>query len=450
MKILVCEVCGGNELIKKEGVFKCMNCGMNYSLEEVRKLLADVTDNADENIQTSQNEENTDAYSEEVNFCSTDEFDSWLREFKDGNLKFNNEKQGVEAFDYVLNTFLNFDDQYKREKISEVEALLKFLLFDWHNRIFQNLISAKLANDIIDAFNKSIEKFNTFIEKFDIENLGEHMSAYINELIENAKTAIEQSWKNVVGRNYYRQDFDTYGGNWKTNGEDGINFYRPTSNEYIAFLAGVDLLIDVLVFVESLFDDNTTLETKTDIYCLIMLFENRAMGALAFKPKPVVDFYGNVFTAWEKDFSLTNDAVIKRRDVAMKYENLLKEARLQAHIQKIKEYWEANPEEKQRLESERSEIIAKISEYNKQIKSIPDADLQERLEKQLEKLTIAKLAMGSFSGWEKREKEKEINELKDRIAAISSRREKEKAQINMKIVPLQNRLDEISRELNRE
>ena len=38
-KAFVCEMCGSNELIKKDGVFMCQNCGTKYSIEEARKLM---------------------------------------------------------------------------------------------------------------------------------------------------------------------------------------------------------------------------------------------------------------------------------------------------------------------------------------------------------------------------------------------------------------------------
>lgn len=39
MKRLTCEVCGGTNIIKKDGVFECQDCGTKYSLEDAKKLL---------------------------------------------------------------------------------------------------------------------------------------------------------------------------------------------------------------------------------------------------------------------------------------------------------------------------------------------------------------------------------------------------------------------------
>lgn len=43
MKQMVCEMCGGTEIQKDEGVFVCRCCGCKYSVDEAKKLLIDVT-----------------------------------------------------------------------------------------------------------------------------------------------------------------------------------------------------------------------------------------------------------------------------------------------------------------------------------------------------------------------------------------------------------------------
>lgn len=43
MKRLVCEMCGGADLVKQDGVFVCQNCGTKYSVEEARKMMVEGT-----------------------------------------------------------------------------------------------------------------------------------------------------------------------------------------------------------------------------------------------------------------------------------------------------------------------------------------------------------------------------------------------------------------------
>lgn len=43
MKALSCELCGGNNLVKDDGLFVCQNCGTKYTVEEARKLMIEGT-----------------------------------------------------------------------------------------------------------------------------------------------------------------------------------------------------------------------------------------------------------------------------------------------------------------------------------------------------------------------------------------------------------------------
>ena len=43
MKQIKCEMCGGNDLVKQDGVFVCQSCGCKYTLEEARKLMVEGT-----------------------------------------------------------------------------------------------------------------------------------------------------------------------------------------------------------------------------------------------------------------------------------------------------------------------------------------------------------------------------------------------------------------------
>ena len=42
MKQLVCEMCGGKDLIKQDGVFVCQSCGSKYSVEEAKKMMVEI------------------------------------------------------------------------------------------------------------------------------------------------------------------------------------------------------------------------------------------------------------------------------------------------------------------------------------------------------------------------------------------------------------------------
>lgn len=39
MKQLTCEMCGGTDLMKQDGVFVCQSCGCKYSVEEAKRMM---------------------------------------------------------------------------------------------------------------------------------------------------------------------------------------------------------------------------------------------------------------------------------------------------------------------------------------------------------------------------------------------------------------------------
>lgn len=43
MQRLTCEMCGSNDIIKKDGFYVCESCGTKYSIEEAKKLMVDIS-----------------------------------------------------------------------------------------------------------------------------------------------------------------------------------------------------------------------------------------------------------------------------------------------------------------------------------------------------------------------------------------------------------------------
>lgn len=43
MRQLICEMCGGKDLIKQDGVFVCQSCGTKYSVEEAKKMMIEIS-----------------------------------------------------------------------------------------------------------------------------------------------------------------------------------------------------------------------------------------------------------------------------------------------------------------------------------------------------------------------------------------------------------------------
>ena len=58
MNQLICEMCGGSDLIKQDGVFVCQYCGAKYSVEEAKKIINAEKIKIDGTVKISNNEFN--------------------------------------------------------------------------------------------------------------------------------------------------------------------------------------------------------------------------------------------------------------------------------------------------------------------------------------------------------------------------------------------------------
>ena len=43
MKSIKCELCGSNDVVKKDDLFVCQYCGTKYTPEEAKKLLVEIS-----------------------------------------------------------------------------------------------------------------------------------------------------------------------------------------------------------------------------------------------------------------------------------------------------------------------------------------------------------------------------------------------------------------------
>ena len=67
MKRLTCELCGGTDIVKEEGAFVCQSCGMKYSVEEAKKMMAEAPDDGMPAPQKSAPTSTNSSYNTELN-----------------------------------------------------------------------------------------------------------------------------------------------------------------------------------------------------------------------------------------------------------------------------------------------------------------------------------------------------------------------------------------------
>ena len=95
MQAIKCELCGSNQLIKKDGFFQCEHCGTKYTLEEAKKLIVSgtvevVTGNAEkerllknaESFWTLKREDKAEEVFLQITNDFPDDYRGWLGLFK--------------------------------------------------------------------------------------------------------------------------------------------------------------------------------------------------------------------------------------------------------------------------------------------------------------------------------------------------------------------------------
>ena len=97
MKQLTCEMCGGTDLMKQDGVFVCQNCGMKYSVEDAQKMMIEGTVDVQGTVKID-NSDFVEKYLRNARRARTKE--AWNEVEKYYNLVEQNDPDNIEAIFY--------------------------------------------------------------------------------------------------------------------------------------------------------------------------------------------------------------------------------------------------------------------------------------------------------------------------------------------------------------
>ena len=115
MKQLICEMCGGSDLVKQNDLYVCQHCGAKYTVEEARKMMVEGTVKIDTT-------EQTDKFLENARRAKQKE--DWAEVEKYYNLVEQNDPSNIEAIFYsaygkARNT-LHIADYYQKQAAFDV------------------------------------------------------------------------------------------------------------------------------------------------------------------------------------------------------------------------------------------------------------------------------------------------------------------------------------------
>ena len=149
MKQLTCEMCGGTDLIKQDGVFICQSCGIKYSVEEARKMMIGGT----VDIQGTVKVDNSDFVKKYLeNARRAYDKKDWEETEKYYNLVEQNDPRNIEAIFYsayakACSTLIDADF-YKKEYAFGVLRRSVSVIDDNYDS-FEKEIVERVGNDLI-------------------------------------------------------------------------------------------------------------------------------------------------------------------------------------------------------------------------------------------------------------------------------------------------------------
>lgn len=154
MKQLVCEMCGGTDLIKQDGVFVCQSCGVKYSVEEAKKMMIEGTvdvsgstvkiDNSDKlgnllvlarRAKDEDDTENALRYYSEITLIDPLNYEAvfYSKVFKVFNSTMGQLAVGVQGITKTLDTV--FELIKTKESLATIKPIIYELILDIHNSV---------------------------------------------------------------------------------------------------------------------------------------------------------------------------------------------------------------------------------------------------------------------------------------------------------------------------
>ena len=486
MKKFVCEICDGTDLLKKEGVFICQNCGTKYSAEEVKANMKEVEGddtsttvknseadkkqvdnlmNLAKNSFDSKNFSKAEEYCNKVIEVDSENYDAWL--LKGDAVSNQSAPSTNDRSDEVYNCFITAyrvlgdkDKEKKRESILSklyVSSLAQLT-------VCVQLVEAKRPkleqiNRVKNLYNKLYNNLEKAYDEVGMKKEGkEKLQAFANAFITAVDLVCASAWKTTVGYNYYRDYFNANGCATVFNRTleqqkwviKNTNLYRPIKITWDTFLNELDNLVELIAFTEQQYNDATDPKTIKSLLSKVEFYETHAIESGSWRIMTGFTSNWDQFQSvgWHEEYNLNYEAKELRKKLASKYSKKsrdipkkLKENQKAKEEKAIKEkadkYWSEHKEEKEQLENEKKELESKIKKQDKEIeekkKRINEIEGKEfEVEKQVEKTKA-----------EKKVKERELDSL-------SFFKRKEKIACEEKIVELSKTIKEKEKQAKEE
>lgn len=401
MKQIVCEMCGGTDLIKDGGVFVCQTCGCKYSVEEVRKMMV----------------EGTVEVAGTVKIDNTAQIQNFLdlsnNAYEGGN--------GQSAFDYA-NKALEIQPQNSRAWIAKMKSI----------EYIGTLGDLKLM-EVVEAGKNAVTYASEDQKKEITKEVYHYELTRALSLLKLAMTKMQDTADiKQTFKRFCMISLLTAGKNTLQVDSQFVNIYDNIANEAMGM---VILIPDEVLSADSELAKIVGECAKQYQYETDALVERYKI-------------YGATLTdqamqTRQKNKKALEDKAENAKKIALEKEDNERKARRDA-------YWVENAELKAQLESEKASLQDQITEKNAQLESLPEASAVKELEDQISLLQKEKDGLGLFKGKEKKALQERIDSLNNRLSEAQKAYNDAVAPISEAVSGLKKRVAEIDSEFTKE
>ncbi len=391
MKALVCELCGGNDLVKDGGYFVCQSCGTKYTVEEAKKMMIEGTVNVQGTVKVDRSSESRNI----------------LRN-ADSTFEVSNYKEAFDLYSQVLN---NDPDNTHAILYRALSSAWQSTVKDCH--IVEINMAAKRAFEIQHNQYGDTKKYFDFCYDASmkinalISAISQMYIAYYNKA--NPPTVVFGAYADTATANLAAEVKKTL--------QDGTTDCCIVNSNVINYITSK--VSDYSDTDKELWDELQTMAQNCNIF--------RTRALMSIDPQ---------YTELSARIQLLSTEAIKSANA--------KKQRL------IVEYWQSHADEKAALDKERSELVSFVSALENEKNNLPGQSEKRNLEQKIENLNNTKKSLGLFKVKEKKEIQASIDEATSQLNQIAISLQTPLADIQSKINTANNRIVEIDTEFNKD
>ena len=428
MKRIVCEVCGSNNLLKQDGVFVCQDCGCRYTLEEVRKMAAEETEEAAETVKA----DNTPAFSNYLDMAKSARDANNYGEAEEYCKKVLETDTSVWEAWYIRGTAAGWQSSLANIRLSEMSNYISRALKECPAEERQ-----RLKNDC----EAGIRAVSMAIVELRLENFHKYPSGFHSSDLENDLNQIKRyTYAFLKEINAYRGDTDEgllyvkkitsfLDRLWKEVYPDfcNVNGGHPLQYDFDKFLNSAEAMYDSAVTATNIlgceYDNEEANELIIKTYKQMNKWNKATMDAYAWR----ID--SGSYCGYSKASRLSDEAKDERYQLIENVNKAIeritekgpecvaarKKKEEAERKKRVDEYWAGHPDEKAKLEAERKSESDLLQALKSEIEALPEAENVRSIMREADEATKAYESLGLFKIKEKKAAKERIQQLRDRL-----------------------------------